>query len=292
MDYFSDMDFSNQTDCLNCGNSLTTDFCGSCGQKKAERITFKNLLILFQRGTLELRSPLLKNIIGLTIKPAVTCREYLDGRRDNYFNPARYAFWLITFTMLLANYHGISIFEAGNKLVSEDVRLSDGYYEQTKAIVQNGMVYFFFINTFIMALGAKFTFRKEQYNLFELYVVFLLLNGHLSFLSIGLIAIGQFNNSSAQISLLIVGIIYPAIVLARIYPVTSIWTYIKSICALTLSLVLVTLFIGFITAVVTGYMVKDVEDKITLPVDNVNTQTTNTNTVSMSEVVSTTLPLK
>jgi hypothetical protein len=182
--------------------------------------------------------------------------------------------------MLLATYNDVSMLDAGTQVFpSAEISISEDY-NQAKTIFQNAMIYFFFFNIFIMALGAKFAFRKEQYNLFELYVIFLLLNGHLSFLSIGLIAIGQFNNMAAQISLIIIGILYPAIVLARIYPITTVWSYIKSICVLTLSLFLASLFIGFITGFATGYTLKDIEDKIVQPVEKVIIQTTNDNTAS------------
>lgn len=191
------MDFSNQPDCLNCGSTLDTDFCGHCGQRKVQRITFKNLLLLIQRGTLELRSPLLNTIVGLTLRPAQTCREYLDGRRIHYFNPAKYAFWLVTFSMVLASFLNVNMVEASIETFTPE-NLASESFNAIKGMLQNSLVYFFFITAFLMALASKLAFRKAKYNVFELYVVYLLLNGHLTFLSIALLAVGQYNNLYTQ----------------------------------------------------------------------------------------------
>lgn len=247
------MEFENQTECLNCGKKLNTSFCGHCGQKKPQRITFKNLLLLIQRGTLEFRSPLLKTIVGLTIRPAELCREYLDGQRINYFNPARYAFWLVTFTMVFAAFLNVNMVEVGFESVNTDVETLQGF-DQVKSMLQSGLVYLLFISAFIMALIARFAFWKEKYNVFELYVVSLLLSGHLYFLSIALLAIGQYSNSYGQVVILVASILYQTIVIARIYSPTKWWNYIKSFIATGLGFMIATIIFAFITAVVTGYL--------------------------------------
>ena len=269
----NNMDFSNQANCLNCGDCLAASFCGNCGQKKAQRITFKNFMILLQRGTLEFRSPLLKTIIGLTLRPADTCREYLDGRRINYFNPARYAFWLITFTMLLASFFNVNLAELSienYKVESENIEL----FDKIKVMIQNSMLYFFFVSAFVMALISKLVFRKEKYNLFELYVVYLLLNGHLTFISIGLLAMQQYGNMYGQIMMMIMGIAYPAIVIARIYTNTNAWTYIKSFSALIIGWLVASLLLalvaGFAAGYVAGLIENNHEDKSIPAVQQIN----------------------
>jgi hypothetical protein len=247
------MEFENQTECLNCGNNLTAKYCSNCGQKKVQRITFKNLLLLIQRGTLEFRSPLLKTIVGLTIRPADVCREYLDGSRAKYFNPVRYAFWLITFTMIFAVFLNVNMMDASFESYNLDAKAS-ARFDQVKNMIENGLVYFFFVSAFIMALLAKLAFWKEKYNVFELYVVCLLLNGHLCFLSIVLLATGQYSHMYSQIALLIALIIYPAIVIARIYLPRSLWNYIKSLVAVGLGFIVAGMALGFITGFVTGYL--------------------------------------
>lgn len=247
------MEFSNQTECLNCGHTLNTEFCGHCGQKKAQRITFKNLLLLIQRGTLELRSPLLKTFIGLTLRPAVTCREYLDGKRVNYFNPAKYAFWLVTFSMVLASFLNVNMVEASMESFTSG-ELGSENFDAIKGILQNSLVYFFFITAFLMAVASKLAFRKAKYNTFELYVAYLLLNGHLTVLSILLLAVGQYNNLYCQIGLLTLSVIYPAIVIARIYLPHRPFAYVKSFAAAILGFFFASTMFGFVGGFTAGYL--------------------------------------
>jgi hypothetical protein len=247
------MEFTNQTNCLNCGNALNTEFCGHCGQEKVQRITFKNLLLLIQRGTLELRSPLLKTIIGLTLRPAITCREYLDGKRIHYFNPAKYAFWLVTLSMVLASFLNVNMVEASIETFTPENIASEGF-DAIKGILQNSLVYFFFITAFLMAMASKLAFRKEKYNIFELYVVYLLLNGHLTFLSIVLLAVGEYNHLYSQIGLVMMSVIYPAIVIARIYLPHQSPSYAKSLIAAILGFFFASTVLGFVAGFTSGFL--------------------------------------
>lgn len=245
------MDFEHQPDCLNCGNILTAEFCGHCGQEKVQRITFKNLLVLIQRGTLELRSPLLQTIIGLTLRPADTCRAYLAGKRINYFNPAKYAFWLTTFTILFASYLNVSLVEASLQSFTSEDLASDGF-STFKAILENGLVYFFFVSAFLMAIASRLVFRKKQYNIFEFYVIYLMLNGHLAFVSIALIGFGLYDNMQSQIGLILISILYPTIVIARIFTERRIGTYIKSFAANILGFSFASIIFGFVGGFIAG----------------------------------------
>ncbi len=247
------MDFINQPDCLNCGSPLNTEYCGQCGQKKAQRITFKHLIALVQRGTLELRSPFLQTIIGLTVRPADTCREYLDGKRAKYFNPAKYAFWLTTFAILLASYLNISLVESSLQGFTSE-NLASERFDTFKAILENGLIYFFFISAFLMAMASRLVFRKEKYNLFELYVVYLLLNGHLTLLSYGLLISGHYNDLFTQIGLMLLAIIYPAIVIARIYMKDGFFIYIKSFIAAIIGFIFASITFGFVGGLTAGVL--------------------------------------
>ena len=86
------MDFDAHSDCLNCGEPLATPFCGNCGQRKAVRLTLKELFKVLQRGVLEFRSPLIYTLKMLTINPGRVCYEYVHGKRERYFNPENMLF--------------------------------------------------------------------------------------------------------------------------------------------------------------------------------------------------------
>lgn len=196
---------------------------------------------------------MLKTILGLTIRPAELCKEYIEGRRINYFNPARYAFWLVTFTMVFAAFLNVNMIDVSFESYNADDESLQGF-DHVKGILQSGLVYFFFITTFIMALIVRFAFWKEKYNVSELYVVSLLLSGHLYFLSIALLAIGQYSNIYGQLLILVASILYPSIVIARIYSPTKLRNYIKSSIAAGFGFIISTIIFAFIAAIVSGYV--------------------------------------
>lgn len=76
--------------CLNCGTTLTGQYCGNCGQRARSRLISIWELIRDAFGDLlELDSRLWRTLIPLTIKPGKLTRDYLEGRRARYMPPFR-----------------------------------------------------------------------------------------------------------------------------------------------------------------------------------------------------------
>jgi recombinational DNA repair protein RecR len=79
--------------CQNCGEALTGDFCGKCGQRHKES---RRAFILLLQETLytvfELDGRAYKILWYLFTKPAFLSTEYTKGRRASYTPPLR-LFW-------------------------------------------------------------------------------------------------------------------------------------------------------------------------------------------------------
>lgn len=155
--------------------------------------------------------------------------------------------------MVLASFLNVNMVEASMESFTPG-DIDSKSFDAIKGALQNSLVYFFFVTAFLMAMASKLAFKKEKYNIFELYVVYLLLNGHLTFLSIVLLTIGQYNNLYSQIGLVAMSVIYPAVVIARIYLPQKATAYIKSFVATILGFFLASTVFGFVGGFVAGFL--------------------------------------
>lgn len=92
-----------ETDCLNCGNEVTGNFCSVCGQKNTVHPeSFGRLMLHYFEDLTHYEGNLLKSSWILITKPGYLTNVYNAGQRIRFINPLRmYIFIsLITFTYL------------------------------------------------------------------------------------------------------------------------------------------------------------------------------------------------
>jgi hypothetical protein len=80
--------------CRNCGIALHGEFCSSCGQgHRHDRLRATDWIAdVVERMTNVESSRILHTVVELTLRPGRMVRDYVDGKRVGYVNPARYAF--------------------------------------------------------------------------------------------------------------------------------------------------------------------------------------------------------
>lgn len=89
--------------CLNCGTTLTGQYCGNCGQRARSRlISIWELMQEAFGDLLELDSRLWRTLIPLTVRPGQLTRDYLEGRRARFMPPFRTYLVLSIFFFLIA----------------------------------------------------------------------------------------------------------------------------------------------------------------------------------------------
>lgn len=82
--------FGESHNCLNCGTPLSSQYCGTCGQRASSRIISLWELLRDAFGDLfELDSRLWRTLTPLVIRPGLLTRDYLRGRRARYMPPFR-----------------------------------------------------------------------------------------------------------------------------------------------------------------------------------------------------------
>lgn len=97
--------------CLNCGNSITMNFCPNCGQKKeVGKLTWHSLVHEIFHFFSHIEKGFLKTSYQLIIRPGKIINEYLEGKRKKYFKPLSLFFiWfslrLITFNLVIQLMH-------------------------------------------------------------------------------------------------------------------------------------------------------------------------------------------
>jgi hypothetical protein len=95
--------------CKNCGYSLTSKYCGNCGQKATvHRIGMKALLHDIPHAIFHVDSGFFYNVRELFIRPGYAIRDYLEGKRKAFFHPVTYLAILLVlnlFAVKVTNLH-------------------------------------------------------------------------------------------------------------------------------------------------------------------------------------------
>ncbi|WP_440056997.1 DUF3667 domain-containing protein (plasmid) [Pseudoalteromonas sp. T1lg65] len=182
------MNFQYQPDCLNCQAPLHSEFCTQCGQQKARRIEFAELLRIFQEGLLELKSPFLRLMWDMTVRPTETVKAYIGGQRTKYYNPFKYCLYVTLSFIIAYNLLGVDYLLQDMTVSSDESAIASQIREKLGNI---SIMYGNFIFALIFAIPIKWAFRKNTYNLAELYIAQLLIYSHFSFLFSPLVLLGN-----------------------------------------------------------------------------------------------------
>lgn len=87
--------------CRNCSASLSTPYCGHCGQKAARRLSFGDLakeswerIRWFERDSV-------KTLFRLIFQPGLVARDYVHGKRASYMHPLKLLVALVAILVLI-----------------------------------------------------------------------------------------------------------------------------------------------------------------------------------------------
>lgn len=89
--------------CKNCGNPVEGNFCAHCGQsRQVGRINFSNFLQELSTTVFQIDRGLFFTIWEMVVRPGVSLRNFLEGKRKPYFKPFAFLLTLSTIYILLA----------------------------------------------------------------------------------------------------------------------------------------------------------------------------------------------
>ncbi len=145
------------TACPNCGNHLTkTDqFCPGCGQSSnTHRLDMHHILHDLVHVFTHADKGFLFLTKELALRPGLTVKAYLAGRRKQYFNPFSYLMLTIAVSAFLTNYF---------HLLEIDVQHSN----PVSTMISKNINLIFLIGVPVTALFTLLMFYKSGYNFAE-----------------------------------------------------------------------------------------------------------------------------
>lgn len=151
--------------CKNCNSELANSFCQYCGQRASvDKVTFSETFQDFVDAVFSVNAPLIKTSKLLIVNPGKLFREYLRGRRKNYYKPVSFfiistIIYILTRSLISYNPFTTAGVEVDGKILAEA-----GQY-----MVKNiNNVMFLFV--FTLGLFCKIFFYKK-YSLAEFVAI-------------------------------------------------------------------------------------------------------------------------
>ena len=78
------------TPCLNCGSTLTGNYCSACGQRATDvNLSFRTLAVEFVESLFSLEFGFWQTFKRLVLFPGTLTSEYIAGRRKRYSSPVK-----------------------------------------------------------------------------------------------------------------------------------------------------------------------------------------------------------
>lgn len=148
--------------CLNCDYIVVDKFCENCGQKiSTKRFSLVSIFdYAVLTGIFSVDKGILFTIKELFTKPGHSIREYIQGKRINYFNAFTLVLLLLTIMYFIEEYSGIKISDltsTGNKEFAGN--LDDFTKEYPRFI--------YLISIPLLAISSYLFFRKGRCNFAE-----------------------------------------------------------------------------------------------------------------------------
>ncbi|MBN2350082.1 MAG: DUF3667 domain-containing protein [Bacteroidales bacterium] len=148
--------------CLNCENIAEGNFCENCGQKISTRrfslISIFDYAVL--NGIFSVNKGILFTVKKLLTKPGHSIREYIQGKRINYFNAFTLLLLLLTLAYFLEEFTGIKLADITAEGSEEFANLLEEFMKEYPRII-------YLINIPLLAISSYLFFRKSKYNFAE-----------------------------------------------------------------------------------------------------------------------------
>ena len=151
------------TTCKNCGNNFEGLYCNQCRQPASTtRLTWAEVFGQLRQATVDVDRGWLFTFRELFLRPGITIRQYLEGRRVNYSNPFFY-------TLLLAGFAALLFITVGIDLPVRSINLS--HMERLNPLMAQR--YFILVGICFLCLlsvGDLLLYRKQEFNFAEIVV--------------------------------------------------------------------------------------------------------------------------
>ncbi|MDQ0594121.1 hypothetical protein QFZ37_002490 [Chryseobacterium ginsenosidimutans] len=153
----------NKKSCLNCGHSISGEFCAHCGQKgDTARITLHSLIKNDILGSIwHVETKFFNTLKDVIFRPGKTAMDYISGKRVRYNNFI--SLLLILFGFNVLSYHYYEKFSPSEVLTDNTLYIKDFFSKYSKIIL--------FVIIPILGMNAFFLFKKVKLNIAEHFII-------------------------------------------------------------------------------------------------------------------------
>jgi len=153
--------------CKNCGNAFEGKYCNQCGQKyTGGRFTLKDILHNFFHHFTHLDTGIFFLAKELYVKPGIVAKEYIEGKRNKYYNPFQYLIIIVAISMFITiNFNLLGPSPDPSQLVSPDSGIR--FSANMKSFFYKYFNLVLFLSVPVSALFSWLFFRKSGYNYSE-----------------------------------------------------------------------------------------------------------------------------
>lgn len=236
--------------CINCSTEHEGRFCPQCGQPAAvKRISWKQLLVELQERMLGVDNLFVRTVKDLTLQPNEVLKAVFAGNRRRYISPGAYLLLLLTLSILLFEWMGVSMADLYAPPASTSKEGAAFSAKLNAWIFEN-----YRLTTFLMipiyALFSVGMFRKAQLNMVEHAVIYAYATAHASWTTIVLLPLSTFMPVDVLTWSLLISFLYTIWIQHGVFNPNKRWWFVLKGLFFQLVVLLVISIVGGIAAFV------------------------------------------
>jgi len=183
--------------CKNCGDTLSANYCGNCGQSAAtHQLDAHFLWHDLQHGFFHFDKGILFTIKELFTRPGHAIREFIEGKRVKFFKPVSLTILLATLYGLLYHFFHINMIATNNGKNLASVQL---HQLDINDWIATHYAWITLMTIPLYTLGTTIAFRKQGYNFIEYFILNTFKASQRLFFHIGTFPVLYYFNGTSQI---------------------------------------------------------------------------------------------
>lgn len=151
------------SNCLNCGRTISENYCPNCGQKTdTHRYSFKHLIEHdFIHGIWHVDKGILYTLKELFTRPGHRIREYIQGKRKGLFNFFTLLVIILAVSHFIGQYSNVKVFDLFSESVKSTTDVLSDYSKKYPKLFVLISIPFYSISSFLWFRKAKLNFIEH-----------------------------------------------------------------------------------------------------------------------------------
>jgi hypothetical protein len=224
------------TQCKNCNNPVSENFCPNCGQTATLKRIDKHYISHEILHLLHLEKGFFYTVKELMTRPGHSIKEFINENRHKHVKPVAYL--IVTSLIYTIIAHFFHAAEINNSKVQLDFGKAS-YVGKMLHWMQTNVGYSNLIMGIFIALAVKWLFGKYKYNFFEIMTLLCFVMGQTMLLyAFCDLFVGLLNDTIFKAMITVVGFVYPTWAIGQFFESKKALSYIKSFFSYSLGALL------------------------------------------------------